>query len=158
MQVSNLEQPGEPFLPAVTDGYPVAAVSFTTGNEPDGYVFDTVWLGGIVGEADAVPEFAIYSHDSAANVPNASLRTLSTSTPIPTDRAVTVSLTTASDLLLAADTTYWLVFEKSEGSPDFYLYDTQSTDEDVGAAPGWSIGDLSVYQYGSVFGSDFGLV
>ena len=150
MQVSNLDQPGEPFLPAVTDGYPVAAVSFTTGNEPDGYVFDAVWLGGIVGEADAVPEFAIYSHDSTDDVPNASLRTLSTSTPIPTDRAVAVSLTTASDLLLAADTTYWLVFEKSEGSPDFYLYDTQSTDEDVGAAPGWSIGDLSVYQYGSL--------
>ncbi len=53
---------------------------------------------------------------------------------------------TADTAVLAPNTTYWVVFERTASSANFYLRFTDSTDDDFGAASGWSLGDELAFQ------------
>ena len=128
-----------------------SAISFHTGDNPDGYTVTSVQILVNRQNSNAIPEVSIYS-DSSGNV-GTSLHTLMnpSSLPLHTDSA-TFELTTftaSDDITLAADTTYWLVAKAKNPSPG-YLYLirlTNSDDEASDDSPEWNIGDVTHWSH-----------
>ena len=117
---------------------PALAQSFTTGSENNGYILLAARLL-VQAYPGAVPTVSVYSDNSGA--PGESLHRLSRrvwfwygGTNRPDDFM-------ASDFPLAPSTTYWLVVEKLADKRDVTMLVTETTDEDPGAASGWSLGD-----------------
>jgi hypothetical protein len=114
------------------------AVSFITGSTPNFLVSVSVFLG-LPGDGS----FALFLYNDAAGSPGSSLATLSGNS-YPASDAVS-TFTNSSPLLLAADTTYWIVASSPGSVGMFYNWLwTSSTNLDAG-----SIWQLDASKYGS---------
>ena len=120
-------------IPGIRTG---AAIQFTTGSNPGGYKIDTVRLQ-IEVPAGTTPKVLIYTDSSGQ--PGASLKELTNPGAVPTTFAWADF--DAGDYLLDLDTSYWIVIERASGTDSLSFRTTESTAEDSGTAPGWSIGD-----------------
>ena len=145
IQVSNAGQDTADLV-GVDKAFPLNAVSFTTGGHSGGYNLTSIRVAGIVNEEDATPEVFLYG--DASGVPGMELHTLKVPSDIPTgatENPAPAELTPDS-AVLTPHTTYWVVFKKTDSTEAFYLRFTDSTDDDDGAASGWSLGDELAYQ------------
>ena len=145
IQVSNAGQDTADLV-GVDKAFPLNAVSFTTGGHSGGYNLTSIRVAGIVNEEDATPEVFLYS--DASGVPGMELHTLKVPSDIPTgatENPAPAELT-ADSAVLTPHTTYWVVFKKPGSTEAFFLRFTDSTDDDFGAASGWSLGDELAYQ------------
>ena len=145
IQVSNAGQDTADLV-GVDKAFPLNAVSFTTGGHSGGYNLTSVRVAGIVNDDGAAPEVSLYG--DASGVPGTELHTLKVPSDIPTgetENPAPAELTPDS-AVLTPHTTYWVVFKKTESTEAFYLRFTDSTDDDFGAASGWSLGDELAYQ------------
>ena len=138
--VSNLGQTSETNANVRHGRFVHIATQFTTGSNPNGYTVSKVRLPISVAAASVTPVVAIYSNVSGN--PGASLKTLIN------PASITVSTTTATevdfdagDYELSANTSYWIVVEKPDGSEEIYSDITLEDLEDAGGATGWSIGN-----------------
>ena len=124
-----------------------AAIQFTTGSNTGGYEIDTVRLQLQV-PAGTTPKVSIYSDSSGQ--PGTSLKELSNPSTIPTSTAWAEF--DASDYRLNPTTSYWIVIGRASGTNSVNYKTTESTAEDPGTKPGWSIGNrLSKSQSGVWF-------
>ncbi len=145
IQVSNAGQDTADLV-GVDKAFPLNAVSFTTGGHSGGYNLTSVRVAGIVNDDGAAPEVFLYG--DASGVPGMELHTLKVPSDIPTgatENPAPAELT-ADSAVLTPHTTYWVVFKKTDSTEAFYLRFTDSTDDDFGAASGWSLGDELAYQ------------
>ena len=145
IQVSNAGQDTADLV-GVDKAFPLNAVSFTTGGHSGGYNLTSIRVAGIVNEEDATPEVFLYG--DASGVPGMELHTLKVPSDIPTgatENPAPAELT-ADSAVLTPHTTYWVVFKKPGSTEAFFLRFTDSTDDDFGAASGWSLGDELAYQ------------
>ena len=145
--VSNLGQDSNATPARVSDN--AAAVSFTTGGNPDGYEVSAVRLSASISDTNSVPQVSIHSNSSGE--PGSSLKVLTNpaSTPVSATPATEVEFG-AGDYPLAANTTYWIVLDETSASGGFHFDMTTSTSEDADGAPGWEIGDSMLsFQSGS---------
>ena len=122
------------------------AQAFTTGSNSGGYVLTRVdWKFKRDGTnpitlANLVAEIR---QDSSGN-PGAVVATLTDPASLPSDGLA--EFTAPGDgILLAANTTYFAVFDVSTVSTDD-VYQTASDAEDTGAATGWSIADSHLWR------------
>ncbi len=145
IQVSNAGQDTADLV-GVTEGFPLAAVSFTTGGHSGGYRLNSVRVAGIVNDDGATPEVSLYS--DVTGLPGTVLHALTVPSGIPTGATANPAPAelTADTPLLTPNTTYWVVFEKPDSTGNFYLRYTDTTDDDFGAASGWSLGDELAFQ------------
>ena len=139
--VSNLGQTSET-MPVRHGRFVHIATQFTTGSNPNGYTVSKVRLPISVAAASVTPVVAIYSNVSGN--PGASLKTLIN------PASITVSTTSptevdfdAGDYELSANTSYWIVLEKPDGSEEIYSDITLEDLEDAGGATGWSLRNAS---------------
>ena len=125
---------------STSDDAPALAQSFTTGSHSGGY---GLLAARLPAEAlpGIVPTVSVYSDNSGA--PDSKLRQLSRR-PWFLYGSDKHNDYTASDFTLDPDTTYWVVVEKLAGKRDATMLVTAATDEDPGAASGWSLGDAGV--------------
>ena len=145
IQVSNAGQDTADLV-GVTDQFPLGALSFTTGGHSGVYRLNSVRVAGIVNDDGATPKVSLYS--DASGLPGTVLHALTVPSGIPTGATANpapAELTT-DIAVLAPNTTYWVVFERTASSANFYLRFTDSTDDDFGAASGWSLGDVLAFQ------------
>ena len=145
IQVSNAGQDTADLV-GVDKMFPLNAVSFTTGGHSAGYNLTSIRVAGIVNDDGADPEVSLYG--DASGVPGTELHTLKVPSDIPTgdtENPAPAELT-ADSAVLTPNTTYWVVFKKTDSTEAFYLRFTDSTDDDFGAASGWSLGDELAYQ------------
>ena len=145
--VSNLGQDSNATPARVSDNG--AAVSFTTGGNPDGYDVSAVRLSASISDTNSVPQVSIYSNISGE--PGSSLKVLTNPASIPVSATPATEVEFgAGDYPLAANTTYWLVLDETSSSGGFHFDMTTSTSEDAHGAPGWEIGDSMLsFQSGS---------
>ena len=145
IQVSNAGQDTADLV-GVTGQFPLGAVSFTTGGHSGGYRLNSVRVAGIVNDDGATPKVSLYSDVSGG--PGTVLHALTVPSGIPTGATADPAPAelTADTAVLATHTTYWVVFERTASSANFYLRFTDSTDDDFGAASGWSLGDGLAFQ------------
>ena len=129
------------------------ATPFTTGGNPTGYTLSAVTLD-IGVSPGTTPLVSIYSDSSGR--PGSSLRVLTNPTTIPPITDMQVSdgeMSTrvreldfeADDLKLKPATTYWVVIARASGTGSVFIDETSSSAEDIGSAPGWSIGDFGYF-------------
>ena len=118
------------------------AIQFTTGNNATGYKIDAVQLSF---KATAGANFKVSIYSDSSGRPNSSLKKLTNPSTVTTSFQLLDF--DADDYKLKANTNYWIVLERSSGQITFHT--TESTAEDPGTAPGWSIGDESYYTVGS---------
>ena len=81
IQVSNAGQDTADLV-GVTEGFPLAAVSFTTGGHSGGYRLNSVRVAGIVNDDGATPEVSLYS--DVSGLPGTVLHALTVPSDIPT--------------------------------------------------------------------------
>ena len=145
IQVSNAGQDTDGLV-GVTERFPLGAVSFTTGGHSGGYRLNSVRVAGIVNDDGATPKVSLYS--DVSGVPGTVLHALTVPSGIPTGATANPAPAelTADTAVLSPHTTCWVVFERPASSDDFYLLFTDSTDDDFGAASGWSLGDELAFQ------------
>ena len=145
IQVSNAGQDTADLV-GVDKAFPLNAISFTTGGHSGGYNLTSVRVAGIVNDDGATPEVSV--HGDASGVPGTELHTLKVPSDIPTGETANPAPAelTADTAVLTPHTTYWVVFKKPDSTESFYLRFTDSTDDDFGAASGWSLGDELAYQ------------
>ena len=115
------------------------AVLFTTGDNSAGYTLSEIGIGISGGiPANATPLVSIYT--TASGVPDASLHTLTN--PASFTASAVNTFTASANAALSANTTYAVVFDVSASSTaSWSITETSSTDDDTGAASGWSIAD-----------------
>ncbi len=120
------------------------AQAFTTGTNSGGYNLASIELstsGRASGSENANLEVSIWSA-AAGGTPGAVERTLTT--PASWTSGV-VAFTPGTALVLSASTTYFVhVHNNPDGA--ITMNRTSSTDEDSGAAEGWSIGDTRYWR------------
>ena len=120
------------------DGYD-GAQAFTTGANSDGYTVTSVGLDLSSG-ADETINFTVgVWTNSGSNLPGTSLGTL---TPPASLTTPGVNEFTTSGIVLAANTTYWVVVD-SDGGGSSQWEGTAADSEDSTSASGWSIADES---------------
>ena len=126
-----------------------AAVSFTTGGNPDGYNVSAVRLSASISDTNSVPQVSVYSNISGE--PGSSLKVLTNPASIPVSATPATEVEFgAGNYRLAANTTYWIVLDETSASGRFHFDMTTSTSEDADGAPGWEIGDSMLsFQSGS---------
>ena len=145
IQVSNAGQDTADLV-GVTDQFPLGAISFTTGGHSGVYRLNSVRVTGIANDDGATPKVSLYS--DVSGLPGTVLHALTVPSGIPTGATANPAPAelTADIAVLAPNTTYWVVFERTASSANFYLRFTDSTDDDFGAASGWSLGDELAFQ------------
>ena len=123
-----------------------AAQAFTTGASADGYLLTSVELS-IRQTGSTQPTYSVSIHSSSGGStgsPDARLGApLTNPASLPTQANPPRSTFTSSGIRLAANTTYFVVIEVSDGG-DAELVFANSDDEDAGGKPGWSIADRSL--------------
>ena len=144
--VSNL---GQSTLAATAglDGFTdsAAGIPFRTGDNSEGYNISAVRSSIALNSAAYMPTASIYSDNSGE--PGSSVKVLDN----PSSIAVSTTTTTeavfdANDYHLSGDTPYWIVFEVSDERSVLFFDVTASDSEDSGAAPEWSIGNVSTFR------------
>ena len=127
------------------------AQAFTTGSNSDGYTLRSVEIdmGATNGEYATV--FTVSIHSNSSGTPGASLGTLSNPASVSRDG---VYAFTTRGIALAASTTYFVVIDAvAISGVQIYINNTSSNAQDPGKAPGWSIGDSSLYRNWNSSGS-----
>ena len=147
--VSNARQPATSSIDTLRD----RAQPFTTGGNGAGYTL-TAAAFRLQHAAAAVPTYTVSVHSDSSSSPGASLGTLTKPASLPTSKFNNALFTAAGDGIdLAADTTYWLVWDYSAGSSAAsFLF--AGSGEDPGRAAGWMIGNT--YRAKSVGGTSWG--
>ena len=132
--------------------YPYLMQAFDTGSNTDGYTISGVRVARISRDSGVDPVVSITEDGTflGESAPGEVLYTMSTQTDISTDHdnpSVDVDVDyAADDFYLAPNTRYWvLFFYRFEGSGNFRVGQTESDDEDFGAAQGWTIEDFHTY-------------
>ena len=120
------------------------ATQFTTGSNPNGYTVSKVRLPISVAAASVTPVVAIYSNVSGS--PGSSIKRLTNPDSITVSTTETTEVEfDAGDFKLDANTPYWIVIEKPDGSNEIYFETTNEDSEDAGFTRGWSIGNTSKF-------------
>ena len=116
-----------------------SAQPFTTGENAGGYLLSSVKLFLRLVTGSSVPEIRI--HHDEDGIPGALAAGLVNPNPLPrtTSAPREYIFTAPPDTTLASRTTYWLLIGASAGSFDYNRFET--TAEDPGHDPEWSIGD-----------------
>ena len=117
------------------------AQAFTTGSNSGGYVLTRVdWKFSRDG-TDPLPlaNVTVSINQDSSGAPGAVIATLSNPASLPSDGLAQFTAA-GNGIPLAANTTYFAVFDTSFQSSDD-LFKTSSDAEDTGAAAGWSIAD-----------------
>ena len=116
-----------------------SAQPFTTGENAGGYLLSSVKLFLRLVTGSSVPEIRI--HHDEDGIPGALAAGLLNPNPLPrtTSAPREYIFTAPPDTTLASRTTYWLLIGASAGSFDYNRFET--TAEDPGHDPEWSIGD-----------------
>ena len=130
------------------DGFTTAhdyGLSFTTGSVTGGYMLTSVQIDFVAGTA--APTYSVEIYDQSAGLPSSSLGTLNN----PTALVDGLNLFEASGtgIELAASTTYWVVVDVATAGTGTIVRDTDSSGEDAGGAPGWSLADSTNYRANS---------
>ena len=120
------------------------ALAFTTGTHAGGYTLSRVDVQ-IQRVSTTAPNYAVEIWAASTYpLPSTRLGTLENPGTLPTATNALATFTApAGGLALAANTTYFVVFDVATASADTRLALTASGDEDAGAATGWSIADTS---------------
>ena len=125
--------------------------AFDTGDRADGYTLNGVRVGAIAWDAGVNPVVSITGDGvfQGESAPGLVLYTMATTTAISTDEnnpSVDVDFA-AGDVYLAPNTRYWVqfFFPGVEAAANSMVGVTLEDDEDLGAAPGWTIADFHVY-------------
>ena len=114
------------------------AQAFTTGANSDGYTVTSVGLDLSSGSTSTNFTVGVWTN-SDSNLPGTSLGTL---TPPGSLTTPGVNEFTTSGIVLAANTTYWVVVD-SDGGGSTQWEGTAAYSEDFTSASGWSIADES---------------
>ena len=118
------------------------AQSFTTGTSPHGYLLSGIGLRlGAIPAGYAASSFSVAIWSARSGVPGGELHPLTT--PATLRQGLNTFASTASDVTLAADTKYFVVF--ADGTGTVPIGRTASTSEDRGKASGWRIGDARLF-------------
>ena len=113
------------------------AQAFTTGDNSDGYTVTSVGLDLSSG-ADHTINFTVgIWTNSNSNLPGSSLGTLTQTASLISG----VNEFTTSGIVLAANTTYWVVVDSNGGGS--VVWDGTAADSEDSTASGWSIADES---------------
>ncbi len=130
------------------------AQAFTTGSNAGGYSLRSIGVQfrSIVSSFDASWLTASIHSDSGGS-PGSSLGTLTKPASFPVSSSRQTLRFTTAGIDLAANTTYFVVFDMSTSSSLSRLQSTNSDDEDSGGLPGWSIGDAGLWRFFSDTGS-----
>ena len=123
-----------------------AAATFTTGDHASGYTLSEVGLKLASGSHSNAFDVAVWT-TTASGVPDSQLHALTKPGSLTSD-ALNV-FTAPAGATLDANTTYAVVLDFTGTSGDTNFRHTASTDEDSGAASGWSIGDGRLWKRGS---------
>ena len=120
------------------------AQAFTTGSNSDGYTLRSVEIDIGASSGEYATVFTVSIHSNSSGTPGASLGTLSNPASVSRDG---VYAFTTRGIALAASTTYFVVIDAVAISGlQIYINNTSSNAQDPGKAPGWSIGDGSLYR------------
>ena len=120
------------------------AQAFTTGSNSDGYTLRSVEIDIGANSDEYATVFTVSIHSNSSGTPGASLGTLSNPASVSRDG---VYAFTTRGIALAASTTYFVVIDAVAISGlQIYINNTSSNAQDPGKAPGWSIGDGSLYR------------
>ncbi|MCY4304080.1 MAG: fibronectin type III domain-containing protein, partial [Aestuariivita sp.] len=118
------------------------AVSFTTGANDPGYTLRRVDARFTETAAALNTALTVSVHaNNNSNRPGMSLGTLTKPAFATSTSTLTAPFGSAAGIELAANTTYWLLFDMSTAVADARLESTGSNDEDAGGAAGWGIGN-----------------
>ena len=129
------------------------AAAFTTGANTGGYTLTSIDLVMTVSQAltsDQRESVKVQVWSNSSGSPNEKLWDLTVPSSLSSG---TVSLAAPSNTTLTASTTYHLVIDLSGTNSRVTLPNTNSNDEDTGAAAGWSIADTSRRESGSNWSS-----
>ena len=127
------------------------AQAFTTGSNSDGYTLRSVEIDIGANSDEYATVFTVSIHSNSSGTPGASLGTLSNPASVSRDG---VYAFTTRGIALAASTTYFVVIDAVAISGlQIYINNTSSNAQDPGKAPGWSIGDGSLYRNWNSSGS-----
>ena len=131
------------FTANTVDRVGVGAQGFTTGSDPKGYVITGVDIPVRDGSTSRTALVSIHhSTSSAIPVPGSKLYDLTGSVA----SAGVQSFTASANAVLNGSTTYFLrVAASGAGNGRFTVYITESDDEDLDSASGWSVADTREY-------------
>ena len=122
------------------------ATSFTTGASRDGYTLTglTLYMRKNVGTIN--PSYRVTVNADDPGRPGTILGTLSTTESIPVSTTTYGAVRFSGIVNLAANSTYWVVLDTDTflDSRLTRISGTRSDNEDSGAFPGWSIGDVQL--------------
>ena len=129
------------------------AMRFTTGSHPFGYTLSSI---DIISNDDESDTFSARLCEADTNgFPPAHPDNIATHSGCPaltapgSFAAGIITFTAPANTVLAANTTYTVVFRKAGGVHSVRYDGTKSTAEDTGSAAGWTIGDVyDVYRSG----------
>ena len=123
-----------------------AATSFTTGASGEGYTLTGLTLYMRKSTATFTESYTVTVNANDSGRPGTILATLSTTDSIPVSTTTHGALRFSGIVNLAANSTYWVVLDANSflDSRTTRISGTASDDEDSGALPGWSIGDVQL--------------
>ena len=128
------------------------AQAFTTGGSSGGYALTSVQVDMLVSVGVNPQGFTVSIHSNSGGAPGTRLGTLTNPASLPNNAVYTFNTT---GIALEASTTYWVVIDRV-GALDSDLVsirNTASDNEDSGSAPGWRIGNGSLYRNWNSSGS-----
>ena len=143
--VKNTGQTADGFEQTFSSTFSGHAVSFTTGSNATGYPLDSIGINfsNIADTSTAADALTVTLNADNSGVPGDALCTLNDPATFTASGVHKFSApTTGTDLCptLAAGTTYFVVMTSSSFTTAITLPVTTTSDEDSGAAAGWSIG------------------
>ncbi len=130
------------------DGFTTAhdyGLSFTTGSVTGGYMLTSVQIDFVAGTA--APTYSVEIYDQSAGLPSSSLGTLNNPTALVD--GLNLFEVSGTGIELDASTTYWVVVDVTTAGTGTIVRDTDSSGEDAGGAPGWSLADSTNYRANS---------
>ena len=122
------------------------ATSFTTGSHSTGYTLTGLTLYMRKTLATVSPSYSVTVNANDSGRPGTILATLSTTDSIPFSELTFGAIRFSGSVNLAANSTYWVVHDSNSftDSRSTRISGTTSDNEDSGALPGWSIGDVQL--------------
>ncbi len=149
--VANLGQADGPSA-ALSNDY---AQAFTTGSNSAGYSLRSVDVQfSVIGSSFSSSNLTASIHADSSGSPGSSLGALTSPASFPVSSSdQTLTFTSSAGIDLAANTTYFVMFDMSSNHAFTGVRGTNSDSEDSGALAGWSIGDGALHRTFSSTGS-----
>ena len=122
------------------------AQAFTTGSNAAGYSLRSVDVEfSIIDSAFSSSSLTASIHADSGGSPGSSLGTLTNPASFPVSNSdQTLTFTSSAGIDLAANTTYFVMFDMGSNQAQASIRATASDSEDSGALAGWSIGDSTL--------------